>query len=115
MHYSSPRKACGFIELKNANVRWFLSIDREDLPEDTMRLGHPTFRSITVDRKEIEFSGGFTDLHTVVYQNTLKGEGFSLEDARPSVALAHDIRDAKPIGVNERAHPLAKRLKLAVE
>ncbi len=115
VHHSSPRRACGFVELKNANVRWFLSIERDDLPQDTAKLGHPTFRSITVDGSEIEFSGGFTDLHTVVYQETLAGRGFSLEDARPSVALAHDIRNVKPIGVNERAHPLARRLKLAVE
>lgn len=115
VHHSSPRRACGFIELEHAVVRWFLSIDREDLPEDTVRLGHPTYRSITVDDDEIEFSGGFTDLHTVVYKNTLGGKGFSLDDARPSVALAHDIRNAKPIGVNERSHPLAKRLKLTVE
>ncbi len=89
-----PDKMKGFIELENANVNWFLSLDKNDLPQSAKNVGQPTFRSITIDRDEIEFSGGFTDLHTKVYENILKGNGFTIEDARPSIQLAHDIRCA---------------------
>ncbi len=110
VHHASNWKAAGFIELKNAIVRWFLSIDKNDLPAEVATKGQRTFRSITIDGSEIEFSEGFTDLHTVVYRDILSGNGFGLADARPSVALAHDIREAKAIGFNDRSHPLAARL-----
>ncbi len=109
VHLSNPTKACGFIELQNAVVRWYLSIDKNDLPADVIAKKQTTFRSITIDGSEIEFSGGFTDLHTVVYREILGGGGFGLEAARPSVALAHDIRNAKPIGPNDRVHPFAHK------
>jgi UDP-N-acetyl-2-amino-2-deoxyglucuronate dehydrogenase len=84
----------GFIELEKANVRWFLSVDREDLPDDVKISNKNTFRSILVDEEEFEFSEGFTDLHTAVYSDILSGNGFSMEDARPSIELAHELRDA---------------------
>jgi len=87
-----PDKMKGFIELENANVNWFLSIDKNDLPQSTKNVGQPTYRSITIDGEEIEFSGGFTDLHTKVYEEILSGNGFTIEDARPAIQLAHDIR-----------------------
>ncbi|MGB5105831.1 MAG: Gfo/Idh/MocA family oxidoreductase [Candidatus Zixiibacteriota bacterium] len=109
VHLSTSTKAGGFIELQNAVVRWYLSIDKSDLPEDVSARNQSTYRSITIDGREIEFSGGFTDLHTVVYRDILGGGGFGLEAARPSVELAHDIRNAKPIGVNDRSHDFARK------
>ncbi len=112
VHLSTPARAAGFVELKNANVRWMLSIDKSDLPKATQAKGQSTYRSITVDGSEIEFSGGFTDLHTIVYQETLAGRGFGLADARPSVELSHLIRNAVPIGLNDRSHPAALALEV---
>ena len=89
---STNTRVGGFLELERARVNWFLSIDREDLPEVAVKEGKPTYRSITIDGEEVEFSGGFTDLHTVVYDDILKGGGFGLEDARPSIELTHQIR-----------------------
>lgn len=105
VHYADNRKSGGYIELERARVKWFLSIDRNDLPQSALSANQPTFRSITVDGNEVEFSDGFTDLHTVVYERILAGEGFGLADARPAIALAHEIRVAKSAGVNADSHP----------
>jgi UDP-N-acetyl-2-amino-2-deoxyglucuronate dehydrogenase len=110
VHLASQYKTCGYIELERARIRWLLSIDKDDLSPELVANGQRTYRSITCDGEEIEFSGGFTDLHTVVYQEILAGRGFGLEDARPSIILAHNIRNAKPIGLNIHSHPLAKNL-----
>ena len=110
VHYSSPSKTGGYLELDRARVRWFLSLDRNDLPDTATECGLSTFRSITVDGKEVEFSEGFTDLHTVVYQETLEGRGFGLEDARAAINIAHDIRVAKPSGISETSHPFLHHL-----
>lgn len=110
VHYADGHKTGGYIELERARVRWFLSIDRNDLPETASSCGLTTFRSITVDGKEVEFSEGFTDLHTVVYQETLVGSGFGLEDARPAISLAHDIRIARAVGVSEHSHQFLHHL-----
>jgi len=109
VHLTEAGRAGGYIELERARVRWFLSIDRNDLPEAATRAGKPTFRSITVDGQEVEFSEGFTDLHTVVYQQTLAGNGFGIDDARPAIELAHAIRNQPPLGVNESSHPFLSR------
>lgn len=109
VHLSNPTKAGGYIELQNAVVRWYLSIDKSDLPAEVAARNQTTYRSITIDGREIEFSGGFTDLHTVVYREILGGGGFGLEAARPSVELAHDIRNAIPIGINDHAHEFARK------
>ena len=111
VHYADTLKTGGCIELELARVKWFLSIDRNDLPESATECGLPTFRSITVDGKEIEFSEGFTDLHTVVYQRTMEGNGFGLDDARPAIALAHDIRHAKQSGVFTESHPFLQHIE----
>lgn len=108
VHLAAANKSGGYIELERANVRWFLSIDRNDLPEEATSVGKSTFRSITVDNQEVEFSEGFTDLHTIVYQRTLDGNGFGIEDARPAIELAHAIRDQKAIGVGDASHPFLK-------
>lgn len=109
IHYSEPlKKMSGYIELEKANVRWFLSVDYNDLPEEIKQKGQRTYRSVTFDGEEIEFSEGFTDLHTVVYQDILNGGGFGINDARVSIELAYHIRNLSPVGFNERAHPLAE-------
>ncbi|HUV30429.1 MAG TPA: Gfo/Idh/MocA family oxidoreductase [Acidobacteriota bacterium] len=108
VHHSEPTKTAGFLELQKANVRWYLSIDRADLPRGASDSGQTTYRSITIGGEEIEFSAGFTDLHTVAYREILAGRGFGLEESRPSITLAHDIRVAKATGKNENSHPLLK-------
>jgi UDP-N-acetyl-2-amino-2-deoxyglucuronate dehydrogenase len=85
----------GFLELEKANVRWLLSVDRQDLPEPALVAGKSTFRSIKVDGEEIEFSDGFTDLHTMSYLNILAGNGFGIEEARPSIDLVYRLRHAQ--------------------
>ena len=110
VHHADALKTGGFIELERANVKWFLSIDRNDLPESATECGLSTYRSITVDGKEIEFSEGFTDLHNVVYKKTLEGSGFGLEDARPAITLAHDIRHARQIGISGNSHAFLQHL-----
>jgi len=87
-----PDHAAGYIKLVKANVHWFLSINEDHLPEVVKSKGKRTFRSLQMNGGEIEFSEGFTDLHTTSYQEILKGKGFGLEEARPSIELAHQIR-----------------------
>ncbi len=109
VHHADEKKTSGFLELEKANVRWFLSVDRNDLPEAVKAEGKPTFRSITVDEEEIEFSGGFEDLHTIVYRQILEGRGFGIDEARPSINLTHEIRNAKPtITGSNYLHPFLK-------
>ena len=108
VHKSEPHKAAGYLELENARVRWFLSIDYNDIPAKVKKSGKRTFRSITVDGEEIEFSEGFTDLHTLSYKEILAGRGFGLKDARQSVETAYTIRNAKPVGLQGEYHPFLK-------
>jgi len=108
VHISTATHTGGYIELENARVKWFLSVDTDDLPADILASGQRTYRSITIDGEEVEFSGGFTDLHTLVYQETLAGNGFGLDDALPSIQLVHDIRISEPTGVNANSHPILK-------
>ena len=110
VHYSDKNKAAGYLEFKKARVRWFLSIDYNDIPKEIQAAGQRTFRSITVNNKEIEFSGGFTDLHTTSYQNILDGNGFRLEEGRSSINTVFHIRNSVPIGLRGEYHPLAKGL-----
>jgi len=105
LHLSESNKMAGYLELDKADVRWFLSIDRNDLPPEVAKNGLPTYRSITVDGDEIEFTGGFTDLHTKLYNEILKGNGFGIEDVRPSVKLVYELRNAKISNDLETAHP----------
>jgi len=108
MHVSEATVAAGYLELERARVKWVLSTDRKLLPAEVLKSGQPTYRSITIDGEEVEFSGGFTDLHTEVYRRTLQGNGFGLEDARPSITLAHNIRVAAPTGLAAHSHPFLK-------
>jgi UDP-N-acetyl-2-amino-2-deoxyglucuronate dehydrogenase len=110
VHLSDPHKAAGYLELENARVRWFLSLDYNDIPDGVKASGKRTYRSITVDGEEIEFSEGFTDLHTLTYQEILAGRGFGLNDARRSVEIAYTIRNSQPIGLKGDYHPLLKTI-----
>ena len=111
IHLKEDKRMSGFFELKNANVKWFLSTDYSDLPEVINKIGASTFRSITVDGKEIQFSQGFTDLHTRIYEETLDGKGFGIEDARPSITLVHKLRTLSTIESLDNIHPFALRYK----
>jgi UDP-N-acetyl-2-amino-2-deoxyglucuronate dehydrogenase len=108
VHISQPNKAAGFLELENARVRWFLSIDSNDLPESVRESGKRTYRSISVEGEEIEFSEGFGELHTTSYREILAGNGFGLSDARQSVITAFTIRNSNPVGLVGDYHPLLK-------
>jgi UDP-N-acetyl-2-amino-2-deoxyglucuronate dehydrogenase len=111
VHLYQQTRAAGYMELEKARVRWFLSLEQGDLPEPARRSGKTTFRSILVDKREIEFSEGFTDLHTDSYRAILEGKGFGLEDARPSVEIVHNIRNAKETRRKGDYHPLLKAIK----
>lgn len=89
-----PNTASGYLEFENARVKWFLSTDADYLPNGIKEKGQTTFRSITIDGDELEFSGGFTDLHTLVYQDILEGKGYGLDDARTAIEIVHRIRNA---------------------
>lgn len=95
VYHSDPQRMAGFLDMPRARVRWFLSTDPADLPFPVQPGVRSTYRSITVDGEEIEFTGGFADLHTRVYEETLAGRGFGLQQARPSIALVHRLRQAE--------------------
>lgn len=108
VHIHNQDTAAGYLELEKARVRWFLSIDFKNLPEPIKMAGKTTYRSISVEGEEIEFSGGFTDLHTLSYQDILSGRGFGLKDARQSIQIVHDIRNAKIVSARGDYHPYIK-------
>lgn len=108
VHIHTHDRASGFLGLKNARVRWFLSINSDTLPDHVKERGGRTFRSLTMEGEEIEFSDGFTELHTNSYRHILEGKGFGLDEARPSINLVHDIRHTEAIGLVGDYHPLAK-------
>ena len=109
VHVYEPKRASGYLGFKRARVRWFLSVDYNAIPEDVKAKGMRTYRSIKMEGKEIEFSDGFTDLHTRSYEEILKGNGFGLDDARQSIKIVHDIRNTKAIGLKGDYHPFAKK------
>lgn len=109
VHLREPRRMAGTLVLERANVRWFLSVNASDLPEAPQPGGKMTFRSITVDGKEIEFTEGFNDLHTRVYERTLAGDGFGIEEARPSIELVYRIRTAPVTERSGTPHEAATR------
>ena len=110
VHLRQDRRMAGFLELERARVRWFLSVESDDLPAEAVQAGKTTYRSITVDGDEIEFSEGFTDLHTRIYEDILNGGGFGIAEARPSIALVHDLREM-PLETRTRElhHPFLDR------
>ena len=102
---SEANVASGYLEYEHARVRWFLSTDETTLPASVRLQGQRTYRSITIDGEELEFSGGFTDLHTHSYQHILKGQGFGLEDNRTAIETVSTIRTMNLTRVNEMCHP----------
>jgi len=108
VHLSQIKRSSGFIELENANIRWFLSIAREDLSL-TESASQGTYRSIRIDGEEIDFSSGFTDLHTVTYQNIFEGNGTRIADAKPTIHLVHGIRTTKPNILSSNKHNFLDR------
>jgi len=107
VHLNTPTKAAGFLRYERARVRWFLSIDVNDVPSTERAQGKRTFRAITVDGADIEFSDGFTDLHTRSYEEILAGRGFGLEENRVAIQTVSDIRNASVVTTGE-CHPLVK-------
>lgn len=105
MHLAEARKMSGFLALERAKVRWFLSIDHRDLPFEPEPGKKTTFRSITIDGEEIEFSEGFTDLHTRVYEEILAGRGHGIDAARTSIELVHQLRTAPLARRDDTCHP----------
>jgi UDP-N-acetyl-2-amino-2-deoxyglucuronate dehydrogenase len=110
VHLKTADANAGFLKLKNANVRWFLSVNYEHIPEDIKKNGMTTYRSITVNGEEVEFSGGFTDLHTRSYEEILKGNGFGLDEAYGSINTVSTIRNLDPIGLKGDYHPFCKKV-----
>lgn len=108
VHVCSHDRAAGYLGLERARVRYFLSINADNLPANAVEGEKRTYRSITVDGSEFEFSEGFTELHTESYRKILSGNGFGLDEARNSIQIVHDIRNATPIGLKGDYHPLAK-------
>lgn len=110
VHVRTNDIAAGFLELDQARVRWVLSIDEKLLPSNIREKGQRTYRSIMMGNEEIEFSDGFTDLHTESYRHILSGKGFGLGEAKKSIEIVYDIRNAQPIGLTGDYHPLLKSL-----
>jgi len=107
VHVADERKMAGFLELEKADVRWFLSVGREDLPVKATQGGKTTYRSITIDGEEFEFSEGFADLHTEIYREILAGRGFGIVEVRPSIDLVHKLRNTVPVrNASSDIHPL---------
>ena len=108
VHVQTHDRASGYLEFERARVRWFLSINYDLIPQEIKAKGQRTYRSITIEGEELEFSGGFSDLHTKVYDGVLEGNGYGLEDARQAIEIVHTIRNSEPIGLKGDFHPLAK-------
>lgn len=110
VHYSSATTSAGYLEYENARVRWLLSVDENNLPLSAKETGQRTYRSITIDGDEIEFSGGFTDLHTASYQAILDGNGFGLDENVVAIETVADIRNQTPIGKKGDYHPFLNNI-----
>jgi UDP-N-acetyl-2-amino-2-deoxyglucuronate dehydrogenase len=109
VHVHTHDRAAGFLEFDRAKVRWFLSINADTIPAELRAQGKRTYRSMNIEGEEIEFSDGFTDLHTTSYKEILAGRGFGLDEAYASIGIVHDIRHATPIGLQGDYHPFAKQ------
>lgn len=109
VHLHTADSAGGYLEFDRARVRWFLSIDYDLIPNEVKEKGLRTFRSIKIENEELEFSGGFTDLHTLSYQDILAGNGYGLEDCKQAINIVHDIRHMTPVSFSKgEYHPLVK-------
>ena len=106
VHYRSETTSCGYLEFKRAKVKWFLSIDSKNLPEDAVIGEKTTYRSIDIEGEQLEFSGGFTDLHTQSYQQILNGRGYGLDANRTAIETVENIRKQIVIDDSMNKHPL---------
>jgi UDP-N-acetyl-2-amino-2-deoxyglucuronate dehydrogenase len=106
VHFKDEKTASGYLEYERARVRWFLSIDANNLPENAVQGEKMTYRSITIGDEELEFSGGFTDLHTQSYENVLKGTGYGVDENRVAIETVENIRQSEVVEAGEKAHPL---------
>jgi UDP-N-acetyl-2-amino-2-deoxyglucuronate dehydrogenase len=111
VHLKQPDVNAGYMKLGNARVRWFLSVNYDYIPDEVRASGKTTFRSITVDGEEFEFSEGFTDLHTTSYNHILNNGGFGLSEARNSINIVSNIRSLSPVSLDEKAHPFCHKVK----
>ena len=105
LHLSQPTRMSGVLELERARIRWFLSIDANDLPKEVAAKGDYAYRSISVDGTEVDLSAGFVDLHSQVYQSILAGEGFGTHEAQPAIDLVYQLRNSIEVPCREDAHP----------
>ncbi len=110
VHVSQPTRVSGYHELEKARVRWFLSIEADDLPAESRINNRTSYRSLVIDGEAFEFSEGFTDLHTETYTEVLKGNGFGLDDVCPSIQTVFEIRNAREAPLRNDYHPLLKAL-----
>jgi len=108
VHIHTHDRAAGYFEFEKAKVRWFLSINAETLPEDVRAKGKRTYRSINIEGEELEFSDGFTDLHTLSYRDILNGGGFRISESHAAIEIVHHIRTSTPIGLVGDYHPFCK-------
>jgi len=111
VHLKTADANAGYLKLKNANVKWFLSVNYDYIPNEIKDKGLTTFRSITVNGEAIEFSGGFTELHTRSYEQIIKGNGFGLDEAYGSINTVSQIRNLEPLGLVGDYHPFCKKIK----
>ncbi len=109
VHSSEDTSAAGYLEYQNARVRWFLSVDYQNIPNHIKEKGQRTFRSISIDGEELEFSDGFTDLHRLSYERILNSDGFGLDENRAAIETVSNIRNSNPIGLKGNYHPFLKR------
>lgn len=109
-HIRNADTSAGFLELKHARVRWFLSVNADHLPSVAKKHGQTTYRSITVNSEEIEFSGGFTDLHTQSYEKILNGKGYGLADVHDCIRVVHEVRHLEPLGLSGDFHPFCREV-----
>ena len=109
VHIKRPDIASGNLELKKARVRWFLSLRFEDLPKEAVNAGKRSYRCITIDGQPFDFTDGFQDLHTKLYEEVLKGNGFGLDENRNAIQIVYDIRNARPEPNSGERHPLCPK------
>ena len=107
VHLAEPTRSAGYLELEQARVRWFMSLEVADVPRIWRDQGQRTYRSITIDGQEVEFSGGFTDLHTRSYEEILAGRGFRLSESRAAIEMVAQIRRAIA-APGPDMHPMAR-------
>jgi UDP-N-acetyl-2-amino-2-deoxyglucuronate dehydrogenase len=110
IYHADPHRVSGYLEFTTARVKWFLSVDPSDVPPNVRACGRSTYRYLAIDGQQLDLTDGFTDLHTRVYEETLAGRGFGIEDSRPSIELAYKVRTSPLSTWDDRIHPLLKTI-----